>query len=102
VFGEAAIDVTEDGKLVSVISRAGIARLNPGSFAVRCVGECAALEVTVAQGSAGMMTDRVRGHRVYQLLSGQYGLLFRDSSRIVPPQEAAGFPMPDSTLRKSP
>jgi hypothetical protein len=84
VFGEAAIEVTEQDGYVRVISRAGTARLRPGSHVVRCVGACEALEVTVSRGAASIMTDRIRDHNGIQVPVGRRGLAFKDSAKLVP------------------
>jgi hypothetical protein len=98
VKGELAIEVGGETLMYQVVSRAGVVWLMSGSYALRCVASCAALEVSVGSGMAILYSDRA-GSPGVQLLAGQYGRAFRDSASVVVPPDAAGnFPALDSAF----
>jgi hypothetical protein len=98
VKGEIAIEVGGETLMYQVVSRAGVVMLMPGSYALRCVASCAALEVSVGSGMAVLNADRTESPGV-PLVAGQHGRAFRDSaSVIVPAHMAARFPVPDNTF----
>jgi hypothetical protein len=98
VKGEIAIEVGGSAVMYEVVSRAGVVTLMSGSYALRCVAACDALEVSVGTGMALLHPDRVGAPRV-QLLAGQHGRAFRDSAAVMVPADAAvKFPAPDSAF----
>ena len=100
--GEAAIVVTKADVVVGVASRAGRALLFPGSYAVRCVAICEALEVTTQEGSALIANDWHPGTKL-TVSAGEFGRAFRDAPPVkVTGPATAKFPAPDSTLRRTP
>lgn len=95
--GEATVEVTRAELIMRVISRAGSATLVPGRYALRCVGACAALEVTVAEGSAHLSEDRSGGERL-TVPAGGWGRAFRDGAPTrVPADSAKRFPVPGAS-----
>jgi ferric-dicitrate binding protein FerR (iron transport regulator) len=98
--GEMAIEVSAKDLLVQVISRAGMASLSPGSYALRCAAECAALEVTVARGLAILSNDQVNSPKLIVKADERGRAPKQGSPMTVSAADAARFPMPDIALRK--
>lgn len=102
VRGEAAIHVSRRQLFVLVVSRAGVAQLLPGSYALRCVGRCATLDVTVDTGSANLTVDR-RGATGLSVRTGQFGQAPRDGEpSLVSPELAGAFPAIEPSFRRLP
>jgi hypothetical protein len=98
--GEMTVDVTSGDEIVDVSSKAGSAMLGPGSYALRCVRVCAALEVTVGRGSATLKPDLLNGPASLELKDGQWGRAYRDAAPdSVPALAAKDFPLPRSNFR---
>ncbi len=75
--------------------------LGPGSYALRCQGACAALELSVGRGSASLKPDVLEMAPVeLQLQAGEWGRAFRNAPAVrVSADSAQGFPVLRSNFR---
>lgn len=102
VRGEAAIHVSRRQLHLEVVSRAGVAQLLPGSYAVRCVDRCAWLEVAVDTGVASLSADWRNAGSV-MVRAGQFGWAPRDGeAALVPADSARAFPRVEPSFRRLP
>lgn len=104
VSGELSI-LVPPGSAVQVVSRAGVANLWVGAYAVRCAGPpdgCDELNVSVARGKAELRADRTNDV-IVTLQGGAFGRAVRDQAAVTVSAGAArGFPIVDPGFARLP